>query len=187
MNGFKCNVTASTSSVALAGPQVPRRCGADPDFQKFAVVPGNCTFGAKQPFYWFQQERNNVRFLIKSALYLSSYCDALTLFQMFEGDFAPPFYTDLYNFLDGAQNDIFEDSYIGPIPTPGPNQTLLPQLAQILQGTPSPASNGSPTSGSLPITTALIPSASLRPSPNPVAVLKQWYVRNLKNTRIFSP
>ena len=60
MNGFKCNVTGSTSNVALAKPQVPRRCGADPDFNKADAVPGNCTYGAKQPFYWFQSERNNV-------------------------------------------------------------------------------------------------------------------------------
>lgn len=61
MNGFKCKVTGSTSNVALAKPQVPRRCGADPDNGKADAVPGNCTYGAKQPFYWFQAERNNVR------------------------------------------------------------------------------------------------------------------------------
>ena len=61
MNAFKCNVTGSTSEVALAKPQVPRRCGADPEFGKDEAVPGNCTYGAKQPFYWFQKEANNVR------------------------------------------------------------------------------------------------------------------------------
>ena len=61
MNAFKCNVTDSTSEVALVKPQVPRRCGADPEFGKDEAVPGNCTYGAKQPFYWFQKERNNVR------------------------------------------------------------------------------------------------------------------------------
>lgn len=31
-------------------------------------TPGNCTYGAKQPLYWFQKERNNVRspILVKS-------------------------------------------------------------------------------------------------------------------------
>ena len=62
MNGFKCNVTGSTSEVALAQPQIPRRCGADPDDGKADAVPGNCTYGAKQPFYWFQAEENTVRF-----------------------------------------------------------------------------------------------------------------------------
>lgn len=60
MNGFKCNITGSTSNVALAQPKVPRRCGADPANGVMNPTPGNCTYGAKNPFYWFQQERNNV-------------------------------------------------------------------------------------------------------------------------------
>ncbi|EIW57727.1 uncharacterized protein TRAVEDRAFT_65440 [Trametes versicolor FP-101664 SS1] len=107
MTGFKCNVTGSTSTVPLAKPQLPRRCGADPDFGKPDAAPGNCTYGAKQPFYWFQAERNN----------------------MFEGTYAPPFYTDLYNFKGGAQDDIFIDSY-ADIPPPSPNSTVVPTLQQ---------------------------------------------------------
>ncbi|KAL1949687.1 hypothetical protein VTO73DRAFT_8568 [Trametes versicolor] len=103
MTGFKCNVTGSTSNVPLAKPQVARRCGADTDNKKPAA-PGNCTYGAKQPLYWFQQERNN----------------------MFEGTYSPPFYTDLYNFKDGAQDDIFVDSYPNGLPTPSPNSTVVP-------------------------------------------------------------
>ena len=60
MNGFRCNITGSTSDVPLAKPQVPRRCGADPQHGKPDATPGNCTYGAKQPFYWFQKEQNNV-------------------------------------------------------------------------------------------------------------------------------
>ena len=45
--------------------------------------------------------------------------------QMFEGTYAPPVYLDLYNFKDGAQDDIFLDSY-AYIPTPGPNQGEVP-------------------------------------------------------------
>ncbi|KAH9847531.1 hypothetical protein C2E23DRAFT_907078 [Lenzites betulinus] len=104
MTGFKCNVTGSTSDVPLAAPQVPRRCGADPDNGKNEAAPGNCTYGAKQPLYWFQQERNN----------------------MFEGTYSPPFYLDLYNFKDGAQDDIFVDSYPNGIPPPSPNSTVVP-------------------------------------------------------------
>jgi hypothetical protein len=29
---------------------------------------------------------------------------------MFEGTYTPPLYQDLYNFHDGAQNDIFENT-----------------------------------------------------------------------------
>jgi len=70
MNGFKCNVTGSTSTVSLATSKVARRCGADPANQKMQSVPGNCTYGAKTPFYWFNNERNNVRLLLR--VFLSS-------------------------------------------------------------------------------------------------------------------
>ncbi|KAF5353774.1 hypothetical protein D9757_013863 [Collybiopsis confluens] len=97
MTAFQCNITGATSTVPLAKPQVPRRCGLDLDNGKELASVSNCTYGAKQPLYWLQSERNNV----------------------FEGPHAPPFYNDLYNFLDGPQNDIFEDSYLElPIPSP---------------------------------------------------------------------
>lgn len=47
---------------------------------------------------------------------------------MFEGPHAPPFYNDLYNFKDGAQDDIFQ-GYYHSIPEPGPDQTALPVRA----------------------------------------------------------
>ena len=61
MNGFRCNVTGSVSNIGLAPGKVPRRCGADPERGVMNATPGNCTYGAKQPLYWFQKERNNVR------------------------------------------------------------------------------------------------------------------------------
>ena len=48
---------------------------------------------------------------------------------MFEGTFSPPVYNDRYNFLDGAQNDIFIDSYLS-IPQPAPNAPM-PLLADV--------------------------------------------------------
>ncbi|THH29416.1 hypothetical protein EUX98_g4758 [Antrodiella citrinella] len=123
MNGFKCNVTGATSNVAVAPPQVPRRCGADPDHQVAQATPGNCTYGAKQPFYWFQAERNNMN----------------------EDTYAPPFYTDLYNFKDGAQDDIFMDSYTS-IPPPSPQQTVVPTpvVQSLSTATATPASTSQP-------------------------------------------
>ncbi|KAI0034574.1 hypothetical protein K488DRAFT_6334, partial [Vararia minispora EC-137] len=105
MTAFQCNVTGSVSNVPIAKSVVPRRCGADSLFNKPDPTPGNCTYGAKQPFYWFQAERNN----------------------MHEDTYSPPFYLDLYGFKDGPQRDIFVDSYAS-IPTPGPSQTELPIL-----------------------------------------------------------
>ncbi|KAI0648926.1 hypothetical protein C8Q79DRAFT_905062 [Trametes meyenii] len=128
MNGFKCGVTGSTSEVAVAKSQVPRRCGADPDHGKPDAVPGNCTYGAKQPLYWLQKERNN----------------------MFEDYYAPPFYNDLYNFRDGAQDDIFEDSYPDGIPQPSPEQTIVPTPVNEAAATPTSTISSTSTSGPLP-------------------------------------
>jgi hypothetical protein len=133
MNGFRCNVTGATSTTPISAAQIPRRCGADPDNGIANDTPGNCTFGAKQPFYWFNKERNNV-----SAQMVFHYSRTEEPYQMFEGTFSPPFYTDLYNFRDGAQNDIFRDSYVS-IPVPGPNQSALPVLADISRGSPATA------------------------------------------------
>ncbi|KAH8100774.1 hypothetical protein BXZ70DRAFT_971902 [Cristinia sonorae] len=132
MNGFKCNVTGSTSDVPLARPQVPRRCGADPDNNVAQATPGNCTYGAKQPFYWFQAERNNMN----------------------EDTYAPPFYNDLYNFKDGAQDDIFVDSYAS-IPPPSPEQTIIPTPVVQPMSTAGPQVTApSPTTSSLPAPTS---------------------------------
>ncbi|KAI0663764.1 hypothetical protein C8Q70DRAFT_952431 [Cubamyces menziesii] len=135
MTGFKCNVTGSTSNVPLAKPQIPRRCGADPDNGKPNAAPGNCTYGAKQPFYWFQAERNN----------------------MFEGTYSPPFYLDLYNFKDGAQDDIFVDSYPNGLPAPSPNSTFVPTpfLGNgVVQATAGVGGNSSETASSSSVSTA---------------------------------
>ena len=63
---------------------------------------------------------------------------------MFEGTYSPPFYLDLYNFKDGAQNDIFQNSYPNGLPPPGPNSTIVPtpvpfNAAAAAAVTPSPA------------------------------------------------
>lgn len=121
MNGFRCNVTGSVSNVGLAPAQVPRRCGADPERGVNESTPGNCTYGAKQPFYWFQKERNN----------------------MFEGTYSPPFYLDLYNFKDGPQDDIFLDSY-NSIPTPSPTQGEVPTLNNHTSPQPSQTETTNP-------------------------------------------
>ncbi|KAI0711886.1 hypothetical protein C8T65DRAFT_739349 [Cerioporus squamosus] len=156
MNGFRCDVTGAASKVPLAKPKVPRRCGEDPEHGKPQATPGNCTYGAKQPFYWFQKERNN----------------------MFEDASAPPFYTDLYNFRDGSQDDIFEDSYPNGIPDPSPEQTIVPTPVF-----PSATSTSQPTATR---STSSFPQPSRRaigrPKKNGRDVAKQLY-KKMKLTR----
>lgn len=147
MNGFKCNVTGATSNVPLAKPQVPRRCGADPENQKLQSVPGNCTYGAKQPFYWKQLERNNV----------------------FEGDHSPPVYNDLYNFLDGAQDDIFQDSYES-LPVPAPTAPV-PVLRQAPSPSPDTSSPGTSESTPTPLPT-IKASKACRPRKFPGGIVQ---------------
>ncbi|KAI0806134.1 hypothetical protein BC629DRAFT_1485399 [Irpex lacteus] len=143
MNGFKCNITGATSNTPIAKPQLARRCGADPQNGKPEASPGNCTYGAKSPFYWLQAERNN----------------------MFEGYYSPPFYTDLYNFKDGAQNDIFVDSY-DEIPPPSANSTVIP--TPVLRPSAGTSSVSAPTT----TTTASSGTNSSTPSKGHSAVCK---------------
>ncbi|PFH47251.1 hypothetical protein AMATHDRAFT_77284 [Amanita thiersii Skay4041] len=156
MNGFKCNVTGSTSTVPLATAKVPRRCGEDKRNNKLFSAPGNCTYGAKQPFYWFNLEGNN----------------------MFEGPFSPPVYNDLYNFRDGAQDDIFQDSYV-TIPEPAPNAALpvlkdvsTPQTQTQTQSESSSSTSTSSTigNGGGPITVTITVTASTGALPSATAV-----------------
>ncbi|KAI0090273.1 hypothetical protein BDY19DRAFT_1087507 [Irpex rosettiformis] len=135
MNGFKCNVTNSSSNTPIAKPQLARRCGTDAQNGRSESSPGNCTYGAKSPFYWLQAERNN----------------------MFEGYYSPPFYTDLYNFKDGAQNDIFIDSY-DEIPIPSPNSTIVP--TPVLHPSATSAASATTASSSTPSTSTSAPSPS---------------------------
>ena len=51
MAGFKCKVTGSTSTTALAKPKPPVWCEGN---------PSNCTKGAKQFIAWHQAENNNI-------------------------------------------------------------------------------------------------------------------------------
>ena len=80
MTGFKCKVTGATSAVPVSTPQLARRCGADPTNGRTEATPSNCTYGAKQPFYWYQAEGSTVRrALLPPAPVLSSLIRLLVL------------------------------------------------------------------------------------------------------------
>ncbi|CAE6384342.1 unnamed protein product [Rhizoctonia solani] len=79
MNPFDCAVANATSALPIPPAQVPRYCPVD---------KGNCTVGAKQPFYWLQKEGNNI----------------------FNDSLDPPTYTEDYGFKQGAQNDMWDSA-----------------------------------------------------------------------------
>jgi hypothetical protein len=174
MTGFRCDMTGAVSTDPLPPAQVPRRCvllanssrkgvalisfihscGPDPDGSPYD--PNNCTWGAKQPLYWYQAEGNN----------------------MFEDTYHPPLYTDKYNFKDGAQNDIFNStpnptiqpsgSTSSPVPygTPAASTSYSSSPAPLPSPSPSPSSSSYPpdTQPSLPPPSSPVPSPSSYPS-----------------------
>lgn len=148
MNGYQCNITNAKSTVPLAQPQVPRRCGADNDPELVKPAdPQNCTYGAKQPIYWLQQERNN----------------------LFENSHGPPFYNDLYGFKDGAQNDIFVNSKLPEMNWAGaPVTGQLKAVAGIFAGGSSPAAPAPPAAQS-PNSGDSNSSSSQNAAPSPTA------------------
>jgi len=143
MNGYACQITGATSSVPLAKPHVPRRCGADndPELVKPAA-PQNCTYGAKTPIYWNQKDGNN----------------------LFEGTHAAPYYNDLYGFSDGAQNDIFLDSKLPAMNWAGaPKTGSLQAVAGVFPSggsAPAPAGSSDPEPASPSSTPSSTPQAA---------------------------
>ena len=92
---------------------------------------------------------------------------------MNEGTFSPPAYTNLYNFRDGPQDDIFENSY-DSIPVPSPNQTAIPKLRVAPPNSGVPVLPSSSSVISSTVTPPAIPPStspcSLASSPAPSAV-----------------
>ncbi|KAI0071994.1 hypothetical protein K474DRAFT_1651739 [Panus rudis PR-1116 ss-1] len=161
MNGFRCKVTNSRSTKPIGKPAVARRCGADPDNGVQQATPSNCTVGPKQPFYWYQKERNN----------------------MFEGTYSPPFYLPLYGFEDGAQNDIFQAPTPAPASSPAPaatpdnggHQDIASPSAQnpAPETTKAASSSHAPvpetTKAAAPADTTVAPSSSVAPTTDAVS------------------
>ncbi|KAH9948617.1 hypothetical protein B0H21DRAFT_231728 [Amylocystis lapponica] len=159
MNGFRCQVTGASASTPIGKNMVARRCGADPNNGRPNADLGNCTVGPKQPFYWYQQERNN----------------------MFEGTYAPPLYTDLYYPNDGAQEDIFQDAYISSLgpgsggsastPAAAPSDSASSSPAPPPPAAPSPppqqASSDNAAAASAPPDPSPAPTPEVIPTPPP--------------------
>ncbi|KAG9098080.1 hypothetical protein FRC06_006834 [Ceratobasidium sp. 370] len=108
MNPFDCSVTNATSTTPIPPPQVPRYCPIDKT---------NCTVGAKQPFYWLQNEGNN----------------------MFNDFYDPPTYTNDYGFKDGAQDDLWDSTLTSSSPALGVTQRISTTSSTVAQVTSTPA------------------------------------------------
>ncbi|KAJ3534747.1 hypothetical protein NM688_g7086 [Phlebia brevispora] len=128
MNGFQCKITGQTGNTPIGTPGLARRCGADPANGKPDASPNNCTVGPVQPFYWDQQEGNNVG--------------------MFEGIYSPPLYNGLYGFVDGAQPNLFQEPTVGGAPAAVPASSSAPAQS------PSPSAQSVPVVASSSADTA---------------------------------
>ncbi|KAF8332402.1 uncharacterized protein EI90DRAFT_3055522 [Cantharellus anzutake] len=102
MIAFQCNIANATGTVPVAKGNPARRCGDDPRYNRPAN-PANCTYGAREPAYWYQFEENN----------------------FFEDTLDPPVYTPLYGWTDGAQDDIFRTVPFGTDPNTVPNPITM--------------------------------------------------------------
>ncbi|WVR07021.1 hypothetical protein IAU60_004060 [Kwoniella sp. DSM 27419] len=108
--GYRCNVTGATGVTPIPPPKTANKCDYPAD-------TSNCTVGAKQPHYWFQNERNNNP----------------------QGTYDPPFYNGKYGFMNGAQTDLFAavggaktgSTVSSPAPTNTPTSSdSVPALTQ---------------------------------------------------------
>jgi len=143
MIGFKCKVTGSKSTVPIAKPVAPVRCGG-------SVA---CTTCAKQPIFWCNRpssllaasltERRGLyesegRALVRGRRGLSVRRRVAAALVQRYAQFSrgePLIATAAYGFSDGAQNDIFDGcdtnnpppaSPPPPVSSPGPDDSVPP-------------------------------------------------------------
>ncbi|CAK5270783.1 unnamed protein product [Mycena citricolor] len=123
MQGFRCRVTGSTGSAAVA-PGIPATWCQD--------NPGNCTSGARQMIYWNQLDGNNIE------------VDGLDL----AGQPRSPAYNQVLGFVEGRQTDIFlKDGTASPTSVAGgATPTLTGEPAGPTQGGGAYSTYGAMTS-----------------------------------------
>ena len=88
---------------------------------------------------------------------------------MFEGYYSPPLYQDLYNFVDGAQNDIFVDSVVTtPLPSSSPvDQSSSSHAPTIVDAKATPVPTTSPSSSPSPSSASAYQSPPNEMNPSP--------------------
>ncbi|KAF7796010.1 hypothetical protein EIP86_007179 [Pleurotus ostreatoroseus] len=145
MNGFQCKITGDTGNTAIGTPGLARRCGADPANGVPDATPSNCTVGPVQPFYWDQNERNN----------------------MFEGIYSPPLYNDLYGLTNGAQPNLFQEPTIGGTGAPAPPAAGVTSSDTAAATSSQAASSPTTQADSAPSSSADVQTSAASPTPEP--------------------
>ena len=132
---YRCKVDGATGVTPLPAPKTANKCN-------LPVDTSNCTVGAKQPHYWYQNERNNNP----------------------QGEYDPPFYNGAYGFMDGAQTDLFAtvDDSSGAKLAASPESSSVPVSTASV---PAAASVDSPVTTSEAVsTTSDSASSTLEPT-----------------------
>jgi len=85
---------------------------------------------------------------------------------MFEDYYDPPVYQDKYNFLDGAQNDIFVDSNVTtPLPPSSASQSISSHAPTVVDAKVTAVPTTSASSSPSVATTHQSPPNEMSPSP----------------------
>lgn len=103
---YRCKVDGATNTLPLPKANIANKCHYPSD-------TSNCTIGAKQPHYWYQNERNNNP----------------------QGEYDPPFYNGDYGYMNGAQTDLY--AAVGSPPSPIPSSSPSPKPQPVPSKTPS--------------------------------------------------
>ena len=89
---------------------------------------------------------------------------------MFEGYYSPPLYQDLYNFVQGAQNDIFVDSVVKNSSSLGQSgASSTPTIVDVKATTGTPVPTTSPSSSPSPASAYQSSPNEMNPSPAPAS------------------
>ncbi|WRT66341.1 uncharacterized protein IL334_003296 [Kwoniella shivajii] len=111
--GYRCNITDATGITPIPSPKTANKCNYPSD-------TSNCTVGAKQPHYWYQNERNNNP----------------------QGEYDPPFYNNEYGFMNGAQTDLFASVGGASISQNATSPSTSPSASASPSTSPSVAASG---------------------------------------------
>ncbi|WWC61848.1 uncharacterized protein I303_104433 [Kwoniella dejecticola CBS 10117] len=134
--GYRCNITGATGVTPIPPPKTANKCNYPTD-------TSNCTVGAKQPHYWYQNERNNNP----------------------QGEYDPPFYNNEYGFINGAQTDLFASVGGAEVGTGTSSNATAPSEAAASSSLASASASGSGAYGDAQPSTSAATAQSINAQP----------------------